>query len=56
MELSGALGAVGLPFAGEGIGLNACGVLQVDLHAVQALGGHDVDVLGGLAAEVQARF
>jgi hypothetical protein len=33
-ELALALGAVGLPLSGKGVGLNAGGVLQVDLEAI----------------------
>ena len=56
MELGLAFGAIGLPLAYEWIGLDACGVLQIHLHAIDGIWGDDVNVLGGLAAVVQARL
>jgi hypothetical protein len=65
VEFAFALGAVGLPLSGKGIGLDAGDVLEVDLDPIDgtralgicALGARDdVDVLRRLAAEVQTGF
>lgn len=56
MEFAFAFGAVGLPFAGERIALDVRDVLQVNLHPINRRRTDDVDVLGGLAAEVQSRL
>ena len=45
VEFALALGAVGLPFGGKGIGLNASDVLQVDLHSIDGSSALDPDTM-----------